>query len=167
MGTESSTTNPDKLFIHSTVEALINAARDEDISRSMEEDRKKNELTARKRETQKAEEDAVGARYAECTFSHVKTLALVSNERAEVIVQATLGSCSAESQAVDDIHRRYDEGLWGDEAMAVFQRMITQHLLLEVIKARAQAPPPPSGPPVGQAPPHQPAPEQPPKETPL
>ena len=97
---------------------------------------------------------------------HVKTLALVSNEPAEVIVQAALGSCSAESQAVDDIHRRYDD-LWSGESMAAFQGAVTRHLLLEVIKARAQSVPLPSGPPVEQGPPREPAPEQPPKETPL
>jgi hypothetical protein len=135
------TTNPYYSYINTAAEAQAEAARHEKAENDISAQRKQAELDAPRLKAEKEEERTAGDIYYLCLVRHTQILSLISNEPAEVIVQASFPSCSGERQAVFDVYRRHNNTLY-PEAMDIAERKFRQRLLLEVIKARAQRPTP-------------------------
>ena len=138
------TTDANYLYLNSAIEAHQKAARDAHADKESEERRKKEALDAPRLKAEKAEQDKVLQDYAACLIRNAKILSLNSNEPAEVIVKASLPSCSKERQVVVDVRRRHNND-FSEEFMAGVEETFKKHLLLEVIETRAlpAAPPPP------------------------
>jgi len=132
----------DYLYVDGVVEPLQTAALHAKADKEVGEERKKEELDAPRIKAEKAEEDEAGTTYAACLLRHAKILSLNSNEPAEVIVQASFPSCSAERQAVFDVYQRHNS-YFSQGVMNAMEGVFRQNLLLEVIKGRAQRVAPP------------------------
>ena len=132
------TSNPGYLYVNQVLDALQQAARNEIARKETEEEHLRAERDAPRLKAEKDEEDAIGAAYHACLIRHVKILSINSGEPAETIVQATFASCDDEAKALLAVHQKHNDCCWSQETMDVIQRAFTPHLLLEVIKARAQ-----------------------------
>lgn len=137
----------DPSYVSVTVDAQAKAAAVEKMRKEYEEERRQDALNAPRLKAEKAEEDDVGSTYYVCLDRHARLLSVNSNEPAEVIAQASFASCAEEKQAVFDIYQRHKKP-FSLETMEAMDAVFKQHLLLEIIKARAlrAAPPAPSPP---------------------
>jgi hypothetical protein len=91
-----------------------------------------------------AESAAASRLYGDCLFGHAKEIALISTESAEVVREAAFAACIAERNAITEIHRRYKDQWFDEQALDIADKRVAGALLLEIIKARAVGSPPPS-----------------------
>jgi hypothetical protein len=84
--------------------------------------------------------------YGDCLFGHAIAMAIVSSEAAEIIREAAFASCQNERDAVLEVHRRYKDRWFNEEAMDVADKRFAGGLLLEIIKARVAPIQPPVSP---------------------
>jgi hypothetical protein len=80
--------------------------------------------------------DQANADYFSCLERNAKELALNSHETADIVAQASLAACPVERQNALDVNRRYHE-TFDDGAMEAADKLIVQHLLLEIVQIRA------------------------------
>jgi hypothetical protein len=124
-----------------TLNALMNA----DIEKQRAVSRKKVDEQAALDAPKLKAEDATAARlYGDCLFSHAKAIALISTESAEVVREAAFAACIAERNAIADIHRRYKDQWFDEQALDIADKKVAGAVLLEIIKTRAGASPQPS-----------------------
>lgn len=90
----------------------------------------------------KEEGDAAARMYRECLFNSAKTIAVVSTEPAEIIREAVFAACRAERTAILEVHRRYRDEWFSEDALDVADKLLAGKVLLEIIKARAVPPSP-------------------------
>ena len=105
-----------------------------------------NEMEQQRKQALSAEDAAATRRYGDCLKEHTRVLALKSSEPAAIVVQAAMASCSKERSEILDVHRRYHDTLFDEDVMKMGDYKIAPKLLLEVMRARAAAPPLPSMP---------------------
>jgi glycerol-3-phosphate dehydrogenase len=109
-----------------------------DIARQQ---RERSEREAKEREENapklKAEGEAANARYRECLYSHARLLALNSTEPAEIVTRATFASCRSERAAIAAVHARYKDPWFDEETLVMADKLLSDKVLLEVIKQRA------------------------------
>jgi hypothetical protein len=94
---------------------------------------------------------AASRAYGDCLFGHAIAMAISSPEAAEIIREAAFASCQSERNAILEIHRRYKDRWFSEEAMDVADQRLAGTVLLEIIKKRA-IPVQPSPPPTSKAP---------------
>jgi hypothetical protein len=135
------TRNAEYLYVISSVDAQQESETSKIAKQKSEEEKHKTEMDAPRLRFEKSEEDRASKNYYMCLARNAKTLALNSNEPAEIIVQASFPSCANERQILLDLlklHKGYADLELVNSMEAVFR----PNLLLEVIKARTQPPAP-------------------------
>jgi hypothetical protein len=73
-------------------------------------------------------------------------MAILSSEAAEIIREAAFASCQNERNAILEIHRRYKDRWFSEEALDVADKRLAGAVLLEIIRKRAIPIQPPSAP---------------------
>jgi hypothetical protein len=92
----------------------------------------------------KTESAAASRLYGDCLLRHAKQIAVISTESAEVVREAAFAACIAERNAITEIHRRYKDQWFDEQALDIADKRMAGALLLEIIKTRAAGSPQPS-----------------------
>jgi hypothetical protein len=129
------------------VKDALNSVMRADLERQQSQQRSKEERQAALDAPKLELESTASTRaYGDCLFGHAIAMAILSTEAAEVIREAAFASCQNERNAILEVHRRYKDRWFSEEAMVVADKRLAGAVLLEIIKKRATPIQPPSVP---------------------
>ncbi len=124
-------------ILRAAIDALTGPQREAWMTQAKREVAAQIEKAAPRAKAERADEDQAGADYFLCLERHAKILALASDETADIVAQASLSSCPTERRAIFEVHRRYNDD-WNEGTIKAMENVLVQHLLLEIVKIRAQ-----------------------------
>jgi hypothetical protein len=137
-----------ELRVRDALNAVMRADLEKQQALQREHEEKQTALDAPKLER---EATAASQAYGDCLFGHAIAMATMSAEAAEVIREAAFASCRNERNAILEVHRRYRDRWFSEEALDIADKRVAGALLLEIVKTRA-APPQPTPPPSSRGP---------------
>jgi hypothetical protein len=131
----------------SRVKDALNAVMRADLEQQQSQQRSREEKQAAL-DAPKLELEGTAAfrAYGDCLFGHAIAMAILSSEAAEIIREAAFASCQNERNAVLEVHRRYKDRWFSEEALDVADKRLAGAVLLEIIRKRAIPIQPPSAP---------------------
>jgi hypothetical protein len=95
-----------------------------------------HEYAARTAPHLRADSDEAVRAYKSCLFESATALALNSAEPAETISRATFAACRADRSAIREVHLRYRDKDFSEEFLVSIDRVFSDAVILEIIKAR-------------------------------